>query len=193
MGVPVEITIRSTGVDGVQRDLRLVKSEMQSFGAETQKGEAISHSAARGLGELGRGLGNVAQSGELGAFALREFTGAAFRLGAEVGSAGLGAAIGLTVLAIGTLVEAFGKAGESAKKANQEFQSYIETLVHGSVVEASLAKAKLFSGDPTAMLTGRRDGESDIAFHARAGGQQYLEAEQTRLAALKEESDRLTN
>src|SRR5437868_4279913 len=40
----------------------------------------MSLSSAIGLGELGRAFARLAQSGQMGAFAMREFTGAAMRL-----------------------------------------------------------------------------------------------------------------
>src|SRR5438270_12390804 len=51
--------------------------------------DGMSHTAAIGLGELARGFGRVAESGNLSAFAVREFTGAAFRLGGALGATGV--------------------------------------------------------------------------------------------------------
>lgn len=147
---PIEVQIKATGVDGVQRQIRLVRDETAAFNSVSEKGVEISHSAARGLGELGRGLGQVAQSGQLGAFSLREFTGAAFRLGAEFGPAGMGAAIGLTVLAIGTLIEVFGKAGDASKKMAEDFQRSLDEMMNAGDVAAMKKKAQdIWLGTPS--------------------------------------------
>ena len=77
----------------------------------------MSHSAAIGLGELGRAFGRMAQSGQAGAFAMREFTGAAMRLAPG------GAIAGVSVIAAFTVVELFhswSKAMDDTKTKMQE-------------------------------------------------------------------------
>jgi len=143
---------------------------------------SMSHSAALGLGELGRGFARVAESGNLGAFAVREFTGAAFRLGGALGTAGLGTGIGLAVIAIGGLVEYFESAKKKADELADSYQKDLEKIAHASsLLQASQAEQEAFSGDPLAALTGKRREETDAQFLARTKGLQGLRDEAERL------------
>lgn len=80
--------------------------------------EGLGHSGMIGLSELTRGVSKVAEAGHVGAFAMREFTGAAFRLGEFLGPMGpLIPVIGLLGYAF---YEAFDKAGKEAEKAREK-------------------------------------------------------------------------
>src|SRR3954471_13611807 len=124
---PVEIQIKATGVDGVQRSLRLVKSEVESVGKASTE---ISHSALIGFSELARGVGKVAQAGEVGAFAMREFTGAAFRLGEFLGPAGpLIPVVGLLGYAFYEMCKgARDESEKTRKKFEEEFKKMVDAL-----------------------------------------------------------------
>lgn len=87
-------------------------------------------SAAIGLGELARGVGKVAQAGQVGAFAMREFTGAAFRLGEFLGPAGpLLPVIGLLGFA---LFEIFHGAAAEAEKMRKKFEEELQKMVEAT-------------------------------------------------------------
>src|SRR4051812_20750902 len=150
---PVEIQIKATGVDGVQRSLRLVKSEVESVGKASTE---ISHSALIGFSELARGVGKVAQAGEVGAFAMREFTGAAFRLGEFLGPAGpLIPIIGMVGFA---LYEVFHKAGDEMDTMKEKWHDTLDDMVNAGDNAKMMKQARdLVLGTPANYFQDGRD------------------------------------
>lgn len=144
MGSPIEVEIRASGVAAVQQQLRLVKNEAAEVAAAT---EGISHSALIGIAELSRGVAKTAEAGHAGAFAMREFTGAAFRLGEYLGPAGPFLPI------VGLLGFAFYEVFTGARKQMEEtrvkFEQELEQMVNSGNVAALKKQAQdLWVGTP---------------------------------------------
>jgi hypothetical protein len=148
--------------------VRAATAETSALGAAVERTALMSHSTAIGLSELTRGMARVAESAQLSAFAMREFTGAGFRLAELLGPAGQ--LIPVLALAGFALYEFWSKSSEAAKKAEEQFQKTIETLAHGTLAAAASAQQFAYSGDPMAYLGGQRKGESNEAYLARSQG-----------------------
>lgn len=108
----------------------------------------LSHSALIGFAELSRGIAKTAQAGEVGAFAMREFTGAAFRLSEFLGPGGeFLPIVGLVGFA---LYEAFKGGEDESEKMRKQFESDLAKMV--DAVDQSGLQKKLRSleiGDPS--------------------------------------------
>ena len=171
----------AVGATGAQYDK--LRSLVDSVNAKVDEGGTISHSAAIGVGELARGFGRVAQSGNLSAFAIREFTGSAFRLGESLGSAGVGAGIGIAVIGLGALIEYLESAKKKADELATRFATDMESIAHSaSLAEVSEKEQQLFSGDPGAVRgSAGHEHETDVQFLGRSQGLQGLRNEAVRL------------
>lgn len=134
--LPAEARFRTTGVDGVIRDFNSVGVAAQRNLKLVQSGNAaaassfggLSHSALIGIGELSRGIGKVAEAGEVGAFAMREFTGAAFRLGESLGPAG--GLIAITLLLGHAFYEVFAGARKEMEETRKKFEDEIGKMAN---------------------------------------------------------------
>jgi hypothetical protein len=110
---------------GVRRPAAEAGEAIEEIGEHT---EIMSHSAMIGLGELTRGIAKTAEAGHAGAFSMKEFAGAAMRLGATLGSAG--GLAGIAVLVGGALYEMFSKAREEMKKTEDQFKESIANMAN---------------------------------------------------------------
>ncbi|HEY4306560.1 MAG TPA: hypothetical protein VGM82_18940 [Gemmatimonadaceae bacterium] len=90
--------------------------------AEIEATSHLSHGAIIGLGELARGFSNVAQSGQVGALSIREFGGAATRLGGP---------LGVAVVLGGALYEVLQKATEEQDKLTKSLEDWYKTQSQG--------------------------------------------------------------
>lgn len=146
----------------------------------------LSHSSMIGIGELTRGLGRVAATGNLSAFAVRELAGGTMRLGASFGMAG--GIAGLAVLAGGAIVEMFAKARHELEKTQIEFNKRLGEMAKSGSLAGLAGKygsgTELYSGDPFAAIIGKDPKETDLKFLARSQGIIGLRAEQSRLQAV---------
>jgi hypothetical protein len=107
----------------------------------------LSHSAVIGLGELARGVGRVAESGELGAFAMREFSGSAMRLGGALGPAG--GLAGIVVLLGGVIIETFTKARKEMEDTRKKFEEEIAKMANaGQLTQLQQKMRDLLYGQP---------------------------------------------
>src|SRR4051812_7971508 len=122
-----EFRMRVTGDDQVSAAmLKTERQAKQTARTVTETSEAfggMSHSALIGIGELSRGIGRVAEAGEVGAFAMREFTGAAFRLGESLGPAG--GLIAITLLLGHAFYEVFSGARKQMEETRKKFEEEI--------------------------------------------------------------------
>lgn len=107
----------------------------------------LSHSGMIGLGELARGFGRVVETGQASAFAMREFSGAAMRLGGELGPAG--GLAGIFVLLGGVIVETFMKARREIEETRKKFQEEIAKMANaGDVAKIEKQQRDLLYGLP---------------------------------------------
>lgn len=117
------------------------------FNQEISTHVGLSHSAVIGFGELARGVGKVAEAGHVGAFAMREFSGAAMRLGSELGP--LGGLAGIFVLLGGVIVETFTKARREIEETQKKFQEEIAKMANaGRASEIEQRQRALLYGQP---------------------------------------------
>jgi hypothetical protein len=91
---------------------------------------SLSHSAMIGFGELARGMGRIAETGQLSAFAMREMSGAAMRLGGALGTAG--GLAGIAVLLTGVIVELFTKARREMEETRKKFEEEIGKMANAA-------------------------------------------------------------
>jgi hypothetical protein len=127
-----EFRMRVTGDDQVSAAmLKTERQAKQTARTVTETSEAfggMSHSALIGIGELSRGIGRVAEAGEVGAFAMREFTGAAFRLGESLGPAG--GLIAITLLLGHAFYEVFSGARKQMEETRKKFEEEIGKMAN---------------------------------------------------------------
>jgi hypothetical protein len=162
---PVDIEIRANGVDGVRRNLRLVKDDVDD----------VHEKAGRGARGIAGALLEVAHAGDVGVGSMKAFAKEGAELVTFFGTAGpVVGAIALIGLAF---YEAFDRSRKEMErtryKALQELQAIAEG---GDLIAASKAATKLYSGDPYAAISGRqRDSEgkfteSEAEYQARLLG-----------------------
>lgn len=107
---PIEIVVKTVGIDGVQRDL----SDLGGHG------KAAAAESARGAEGLASVLFHVTETGKLSARTTKELVTGLGEVAGFVGSTGL--IIGGVALLGAAFVEAFAKADESMKKAHETMQ-----------------------------------------------------------------------
>lgn len=110
--------------NNIERGLTGVGRAARVAGAEAT---LMSRSTLIGVSELARGVGRVAQAGQVGAFAMREFTGAAFRIGAVAGVWGEVIAVAATLGF--AIYEIFSGARKEIDKTKKEFEDSIKDMV----------------------------------------------------------------
>jgi hypothetical protein len=101
---------------------RQMADAQEKVGVAAEATSHLSHSAVIGLGELARGFSNVAQSGQVGALSIREFGGAATRLGG---------ALGIVVILGGAIYEALHKATEEQDKLTKSLEDWYKVESQG--------------------------------------------------------------
>jgi hypothetical protein len=146
-----EFRMRVTGDDQVTAAmLKTERQAKQTARTVTETSEAfggMSHSALIGIGELSRGIGRVAEAGEVGAFAMREFTGAAFRLGESLGPAG--GLIAITLLLGHAFYEVFSGARKQMEETRKKFEEEIGKMANSGQIEPLMQKAReMWFGTP---------------------------------------------
>jgi hypothetical protein len=134
---------------GVTAGFRQAGASVSSF---LKPLESLHGSAAIGISELSRGIARVAQSGTVGAFAMREFTGAAFRLASFLGPVGpLIPIIGILGYA---LYEIFHKSRDEIDKTQQKFEQSLKEMVDNADMAALTKKFRdVFAGTASTGFT----------------------------------------
>jgi hypothetical protein len=156
---PVDVDIRSRGVDGVRRDFRLIGSEAEEL---TEKGGR----AARGIS--GAFL-EIAHSGEIGVRSLKDFA----REGAEIVTMfGTGGPILGAIALVGlAFFEAFERGRKEMEKTRRAALEELQKIAEGGdLIAAGKVAQRLYSGDPYALMAPKNEGESDEAYYGRAFG-----------------------
>jgi hypothetical protein len=113
----------------------------------TAEHDAISHSAVIGIGELTRGLGRIAATGDASAFAIRELSGGTMRLGAALGS--MGAFAGIGVLALGALYEMWAKGRHEIEETRKKFEEELAKMANaGETTKLQEQMQRVMYGNP---------------------------------------------
>lgn len=153
-------------VVGQARIARAFQSATQQTSGLQRAVQGLHGSTMIGLSELTRGIAKVAATGEVGAFAMREFTGAAFRLAPLIGTFGnLIPIVGLLAYAV---FQFFKHAGEEAEKLRKEMEKTTEKF--NEMVDAA---------DNSALM---RTAHEQIKGKASTGFTEGVEGLRTRLA-----------
>jgi hypothetical protein len=144
LAAPIDVTFRATGVEAVRSGIRSVRSEV---GGAEAAAEGLSHSAVIGFGELSRGLGRIAETGQASAFAMRELSGGIMRLGSALGP--VGGLIGIFAILGGVIVETFMKARKEIEDTRKKYEEEIAKMANsGKSSELQQQLRNLESGQP---------------------------------------------
>jgi hypothetical protein len=122
-----QASARSRGASGILGALGGSVADLRDVRTETAALGGASRSTVIGISELARGIGQVGMSGRITALSMREFTGAAFRLGATLGE--WGAIIGIVGSVGYAIYEMLSKTSKAMEDTRKKFAEELSGMM----------------------------------------------------------------
>lgn len=165
----VNVKFKASGVEGVQRGLKLVGAS----------GESTGRQVGGAMRQIAGGAEMVARQGKVTGEALKQVIASGAEMAFMFGAGGpiVGA---LAIVGLAIYEHITGRMKEARDEINKA-RSELESLARGDLVSAGHRQQTLFSGERGAI---RKEGESAAAFLARSQG---IEGVRGRLSALADQ------